>query len=49
MLIQILLSMNKISYKATDSVVYNIKYIMMESITNQKFISKILFDLVLVM
>ena len=30
-----LLSINKISYKNTDAVVYSIKYIMMESINNQ--------------
>ena len=30
-----LLSINKITYNSTDSVVYNIIYIMMESIKNQ--------------
>ena len=29
-----LLSINKISYKNTDAIVYNIKYVMMESINN---------------
>ena len=35
-----LLSLNKISYKNTDTVVYSIKYIMMESIANQNIDSK---------
>ena len=35
-----LLSINKISYKNTDAVVYNIKYIMMESINNQNIDSE---------
>ena len=35
-----LLSINKISYKNTDAVMYNIKYIMMESINNQNIHSE---------
>ena len=35
-----LASINKISYKNTDAAVYNIKYIMMESINNQNIDSK---------
>ena len=35
-----LLSIDKLSYKNTDAVVYNIKYIMMESINNQNIDSK---------
>ena len=35
-----LLSINKISYNITDAVVYNIKYIMMESINNQNIVSE---------
>ena len=35
-----LLSINKISYKNTDAAVYNIKYIMMESVNNQNIDSK---------
>ena len=35
-----LLNINKISYKNTDTVVYDIKYIMMESINNQNIDSE---------
>ena len=35
-----LLSINKISYKSTDSVVYDIIYIMMERIKNQNIDSE---------
>ena len=35
-----LLRLNKISYKNTDAVVYSIKYIMMESISNQNIDSE---------
>ena len=35
-----LLSINKTSYKNTDVVIYNIKYIMMESINNQNIKSE---------
>ena len=38
--IKSLLSINKISYKNTDAAVYNIKYIMMESVNNQNIDSK---------
>ena len=41
-----LLSIDKISYKNTDAVVYNIKYIMMESINNQNIDSENLLCLV---
>ena len=44
-----LLSITKISYKNTDAVVYNIKFIMMESINNQNIGSDNLFVLFLVM
>ena len=35
-----LLNVDKISYKNTDAFVYSIKYIMMESIDNEKIDSK---------
>ena len=41
-----LLSVDKISYKNTDAIVYNIKYIMMESINNQNMNSENLLCLV---
>ena len=40
MLIRICYSINKISYKNTDAVVYSIKCVMMESINNQNIDSK---------
>ena len=33
-------SINKISYKNTDAVVYNIKHIIMKSINNQRIVSE---------
>ena len=49
MLIRICYSINKISYKNTDAVVYSIKCVMMESINNQNIDSKNPLVLVIVM
>ena len=43
-----LLSINKISYKSTDAVVYSTKYIMMEGINKQNIVSENLLCLIFI-
>ena len=44
-----LLNIDKISFKSTDAVIYNIKYITMKILTMQILIVKILFIVFLIM